>query len=249
MLTKKLYFFILLFMISVIFSGILYFRIHSNGTVADTYHDTELSALTVIIDPGHGGADGGAVSLSGINESEINLEIATKLEQIMALYGINVVMTRDSQEINYPKDANTISEKKIFDQKNRLQRINDTKNAVLISIHQNNFTSSSPFGAQVLFAKTDGSEDFAKLMQQLLISTLNPENYRVATEISDNIYLMNHINCPAILIECGFLSNENEDYLLQTDSYRMKIAATIASGYLNSVDTLKEIYLGGTNEN
>lgn len=134
------------------------------------------------------------------------------------------------------------------DQKKRLQLINSTDNAVLISIHQNKFPDGSPFGAQVLFSPTNGSEEFAKYMQTLLISSLNSKNRRSASKVPNNILLMNHIKCPAILIECGFLSNSWEEKLLMTDAYRLKIAAVIAAGFLDNEQTLIDLNSGGTNE-
>ena len=204
--------------------------------------------LTLIIDPGHGGADGGAVSISGVYESAINLSIAEKLDQIMGLYGVHAVMTRTSDTIDYPENADTIAEKKRADQKSRLEIVSRAARPVFISIHQNNYTSSGPFGAQVLYAPTDGSRDFAMSMQALLIQNLNPENYRSADEIPNNIFLLNNVSCPAILIECGFLSNTEEEKLLQTDTYQLKIAAVIAAGFLSSYDALSNQSSGGSNE-
>lgn len=209
---------------------------------------TENTALTLVIDAGHGGEDGGAISLSGAKESEINLEIASKLDQIMGFYGVHTVMTRSSETIDYTEKADSIREKKVEDQKKRLQLINSTENAVLISIHQNKFPDGSPFGAQILFAPTNGSKDFAEYMQKLVISALNTKNRRSASKVPSNILLMNHIKCPAILIECGFLSNSAEEKLLRTDAYRLKIAAVIAAGFLDNTDTLIDITSGGTHE-
>lgn len=206
------------------------------------------TGLTLVIDAGHGGADGGAVSLSGVKESEINFEIAAKLDQIMGFYGVQTIMTRTSESLDYSPNSNSIREKKVEDQNKRIQLINRTRNAVLISIHQNKFSDGSPFGAQVLFAPTNGSKEFAEYMQRLLISTLNTKNRRSAARVPKNILLMNHCSCPAILIECGFLSNSLEEKLLRTDAYRLKIAAVIAAGYLDNQDTLLDINSGGTNE-
>lgn len=204
--------------------------------------------LTLIIDAGHGGADGGAVSLTGIKESEINLDIAQKLELIMVFFGERPVLTRNSENLNYSDKAETIREKKAEDQNGRIQLINSVENAILISIHQNTFPSGEPSGAQVLYSPTAGSKEFAVYMQQLLINTLNTKNRRTATEIPDNILLMTHIKCPGILIECGFLSNAAEEQLLRTDTYKLKIAAVIAAGYLYNKDGLSELISGGTNE-
>lgn len=209
---------------------------------------TSPRGMTLIIDAGHGGADGGAVSDSGMLESKINLDIATKLDLIMGFYGIHVVMTRTSEDIDYSSQANTIHEKKVEDSRNRVKLINSIENAFLISIHQNIFPDGGPFGAQVLYTKTAGSKEIAEPMQQLLIDVLNPKNYRSAAKVPGSVYLMNKITCPAVLVECGFLSNASEEALLKTDVYRLKIAASIAAGYLSNNYLLTEGSNGGTNE-
>ena len=209
---------------------------------------TDHADTVLIIDAGHGGADGGAVSLSGAKESEINLQVALKLDQIMGFYGVQTVLTRATETLDYTEKAHTIRAKKVEDQNRRLQLINTTENAVLISIHQNIFPDGRPFGAQVLFAATDGSKDFAEYMQKSLIDALNVRNRRAASRVPKSVMLLNHIKCPAILVECGFLSNTQEERLLRTDTYQQKIAGVIAAGYLSSQNKLCEIYAGGTNE-
>jgi N-acetylmuramoyl-L-alanine amidase len=211
-------------------------------------NSTEREGITLIIDAGHGGADGGAVSLSGIKESEINLEIALKLEQVMAFLGVPTVMTRTTEALDYSASAHSIRDKKVEDQIRRLQMINGTKNAVLISVHQNIFPDGSPSGAQVLYADTTGSKELAEYLQKALIGALNTHNRRSAARVPKSVMLMNHIDCPAILIECGFLSNAAEERLLQTDTYRLKIAAVIGAGCLANRQNLNALYSGGTNE-
>ena len=188
---------------------------------------------TLIIDAGHGGLDGGAVSDSGVRESEVNLDIAQKLDLLMGFLGVRTVMTRDSENITYSESSNSIRKKKIEDMKRRVNLVNTTENAVLISIHQNKYPSGGPSGAQTFYAMMDGSKALAENMQRLLISALNPENYRTVAPIPGSIYLMNNVTCPALLIECGFLSNQEEEALLATPEYRLKIAAAIAAGYLS----------------
>jgi len=219
-------------------------------------HDAEMTAmtashgLTLIIDPGHGGMDGGATSPGGLRESELNLDIAQRLDFLMGFFGVRTVMTRDTEDITYSQNATTIRAKKNEDIRNRINLINSTENAVLISIHQNLYPSPGPFGAQVLYARTAGSAEFAKSMQELLISTLNPQNNRPAVPVSGKIFLMNNVKMPAILIECAFLSNPDEEALLKTDEYRLKIATAIAAGYLRHQNLLEDTVLsGGTNEN
>ena len=189
---------------------------------------------TLIIDPGHGGADSGAVSPLGLRESEVNLDIAQRLDLLMGFFGVRTVMTRDTEDITYSQSAESIRDKKNEDMRNRIKLINSVENAVLISIHQNKYTDSGPFGAQVLYARTQGSRELAENMQKLMIDTLNPRNYRAAARIPGRVFIMNNVKIPAILIECGFLSNPEEEALLKTGEYRLKIAMTIAAGYLNS---------------
>ena len=190
----------------------------------------------LIIDPGHGGADGGAVSVTGTYESDINLQIALKIEQLAALYGCRSVMTRYTQDIEYPDDALTIRAKKIADQKGRVSLINSFNNAVLISIHQNKYTSSEPRGGQVFYSPVPRSREMGEYMQQLLAENTDTRN-RTARQIPDSIYLMNSITCPGILVECGFLSNREEAILLESDNYQKKLATVIAGGAIGALKT------------
>lgn len=185
--------------------------------------------VTFVIDAGHGGEDGGAVSVSGYPESMINLDIALKLEQILALYGVSPVMLRNEDISLHDDTATTLREKKTSDLKNRVSMVQNTDRAVLVSIHQNSFQESRYKGAQVFFAPTEGSQELASLMQPALAAALDPNNERQAKPIPDTVYLMNHITCPAILIECGFLTNPEEEVLLRQDAYQMKIASAITS--------------------
>ena len=188
---------------------------------------------TLIIDAGHGGEDGGCSSATQV-EAEINLDIALRMQALAGLYGVEPVMTRESAEIAYPASAGSISARKVWDQKQRVELINSIPNALLISIHQNTYPGAAPRGAQVLYAKTGGSEELAKHMQDALIASLDPENRRVSAPISDKIYLMKTVGCPAVLVECGFLSNPAEDALLATAEYRLKIAAVLWNAYLQA---------------
>ncbi|MDD6189012.1 MAG: N-acetylmuramoyl-L-alanine amidase [Clostridiales bacterium] len=187
---------------------------------------------TLIIDAGHGGADGGAVAKDGSKESEINLAVAQKLEALSGLFGIPSIMTRTSEELDYPQGADSIRAKKVADQKARVELINSTPNAILISIHQNLYPSPSPSGAQALYAKTQGSKELAEMIQSSLIFCLDADNKRVASQISNDIYLMKSVDCPAVLIECGFISNPAELALLKDSEYQRKIASIIISSYI-----------------
>lgn len=193
---------------------------------------TRFQSETIIIDAGHGGEDGGAVSLSGASESAINLAIARKMDLIFGLYGVPVSMLRCEDISLHSDDAATIREKKVSDLHNRVEAINGIEDAILISIHQNHFDQPKYYGSQVFFASTEGSMEFAQYTQDVLRKTLDPNNQRAATPIPSSVYLMNHINCPAILVECGFLSNPMEDQLLQTPEYQTMISISLAGSYL-----------------
>lgn len=192
----------------------------------------------MIIDPGHGGADGGAVSVTGGKESEINLSIALKAELLSAFFGVDTVLTRTDEEIDYPFDCDTIRKKKVYDTKTRVELINSYQNAILVSIHQNNFSDSSVYGAQVFFRTPDDSFQLSENITENL--TLFADLVREPVKISNSIYIFSNIKCPAVMVECGFLSNPEENELLNTENYQNKLAISILTGYLKSC--------GGTNE-
>lgn len=188
--------------------------------------------ITLVIDAGHGGDDGGAVTDSGVQEADLNLSISRRLCVLAELCGLHTAMTRSSDLIDYPDDAETIAARKVADQKQRVSFINQIPNAFLISIHQNQYPTAQPHGAQVLYGTTPGSRECAEPMQETLRAKLDPENRRLAAQISDQIYLMKNVHCPAVLIECGFLSNPEECSLLQTPEYQIKLTMAILSSYL-----------------
>lgn len=194
----------------------------------------------LILDAGHGGEDGGAVAPNGTIEADINLQIALRARAIAELTGVEVVMTRDSPDIAYPDDAATIAERKKADQHQRVELIRATKNAVLISIHQNCYPDKKPSGAQVLYAASAGSDVLGTQMHENLITYLDPQNRRVAAPISDKIYLMREVKCPAVLVECGFLSNEAECARLRDSGYQTKLAAVIIASYLQYRQSLPQ---------
>lgn len=189
-------------------------------------------AETLIIDAGHGGADGGASTDSGVCESGINLDIAQRLELIAGFMGADAVMTRTADEIAYPDEADTIAKKKAYDQKSRVALINSIENGVLISIHQNKYPDPRPSGPQALYGKAEGGRELGELVQLLLTECVCKDNRRVAAPISDDVYLMRNAACPAVLVECGFLSNADEAVKLQTEEYRLKLAVVLAAAFI-----------------
>ncbi len=189
----------------------------------------------IIIDPGHGGVDGGATSCSGVLESAYNLDISLRLNDLLHLLGHHTKMIRTT-DISVYTSGNTIAQKKISDLKERVRIVNETENALLVSIHQNNFPDSRYRGAQVFYGKSQGSEQLAKKMQTAMIDVLNPGSKRTC-KASHGIYLMDHIQATGVLIECGFLSNIQEEALLRSSAYQKKLVCVIGAtlnGFLSN---------------
>lgn len=180
----------------------------------------------VVIDAGHGGIDGGAVSCTGVYESQINLQIAERLNDLLRLLGIQTKMLRE-QDVSLHTQGDSIGQKKVSDLKNRVLAVNETENGFLISIHQNYFSQSRYFGPQVFYAKGEGSQEFANALQAQLLTALTPSVNRQAKP-AQGVYLMEHIQKPGVLIECGFLSNPAEEAKLREGEYQKKLAAVIA---------------------
>lgn len=217
--------------LAVLFS-VFFYQLTRRLAPAETFGPWLAMKHILVIDAGHGGEDGGAVSVSGVSESVINLAVARRLEMILGLYGVNSVMLREADISLHDSAAQTLREKKVSDLRNRVEAINSTENGVLLSIHQNSYPDARYSGAQVFYAPTSGSRELGEFVQEVLRQTLDADNDRQAKQIPDTVYLMNHVDCQAILVECGFLTNPAEDQLLQTPEYQTKLAAALAGAYL-----------------
>lgn len=188
----------------------------------------------IIIDPGHGGEDGGATSCTGVLESKYNLDISLRLNDLLQMLGYNTKMIRTTDMSIYTQ-GNTIAQKKVSDLKQRVHIVNNTEDAYLISIHQNYFSDSRYSGAQVFYAPTEQSKELALLLQRQFPLYLQKENKRTIKKAS-GVYLMEHIDCPGVLIECGFLSNPTETANLGDQVYQKKLCCVIATGVSNFLD-------------
>ena len=197
----------------------------------------EAPAMTVIIDAGHGGEDGGAVSVSGIRESGLNLEIALRLNDFLNLFGVQTRMVRTA-DVSVSTQGETIAQRKVSDIRNRVSIVNDTPEALLVSIHQNHFSEEKYRGAQVFYAQN--SEVLAENLQSAIASHVDPNNHRACKKVQD-VYLMEHVSCEAVLIECGFLSNYAEEQLLRSETYQKKLAAAIGCCIFNYLEAPNEI--------
>lgn len=207
----------------------------ADSPAAEVFVSRRFAAQTLVIDAGHGGEDGGAVSVSGISESELNLAVARRLDAVLGFCGVSPVMLRQEDVMLSDPGGKTMRARKVSDLHNRAKAVEQVENAVLISIHQNSFTDPKYSGAQVFYAPTPDSQGFAERTQELLRVNLSPGNDRQAKPIPQTVYLMTHISCKAILVECGFLTNPEEDRLLQTPDYQLKLAVTLAGAYLQEI--------------
>lgn len=207
---------------------------HGGGDSAAFSPAAAETSVTVVIDPGHGGEDGGAVADDSTEESGLNLAVSLRLREILAFSGQASVMTRTEDVSLHSDGVRSVHEMKASDLKNRVSLINDISNAVLISVHQNSLPSvPSVHGAQVFYNTVSGGAELAQSVQDGLNITINAGNEKHCKEIPASIYLMKHATCPAILVECGFLSNAGETAQLKEADYQTRLATTIAAGFLN----------------
>lgn len=199
-----------------------------NDAITTMAEGSEIDREVVfIIDAGHGGEDGGAVSCSGEKESKINLEIATRLNDLLHLLGRETLMLR-TEDVSLHTEGKTIGARKTSDLRERVRIVNETENGVLISIHQNFFAESQYSGAQMFYNEVDFAKDLAQSLQEHFVSTINKGSNRQIKRV-DGIYLMEHIDKPGVLVECGFLSNAQEEAKLRSEEYQKKICCVIAS--------------------
>lgn len=197
--------------------------------------------LTIVLDPGHGGEDGGAISSDGnIEEAHLNLEISLRLRDLLRFTGQRVIMTREEDVSTSDDDVTGVKERKLSDLRNRVKLVNETENAVLISVHQNSLPSSTATrGAQVFWNQEPGAQELAESIQAALNQGINQElgNYggsreKSAKQIPSTIYLTRRSKSPGVIVECGFLSNPEDTMQLQELVHQEKLAIAIASGFL-----------------
>ena len=183
---------------------------------------------TVIIDPGHGGVDGGAVGVGGVVEKGINLSISLKLRTFFEQAGFKVIMTREDDRSIHDDNSNSIRSKKKSDLYNRFDIIQNNPRAIFLSIHQNIFQDGKYSGTQIFYSKNnDASELLAKTLKSNITAMLQPQNNREIKKGEKNLFLLYYAKSPCVLVECGFLSNANEAAALQTNNYQNKIAFSI----------------------
>lgn len=216
----------------IILSAMLYLTFMANFSAAEA-SSMPITQKTVIVDAGHGGDDGGAIGFDGTVEKDINLDIALKLEKILKFYGFNVIMTRTQDIMTCDDGLDSLRKRKISDIHNRFELMRKNPDAIFISVHQNKFKDSSQHGTQVFYSGNDErSKELAEAIQTSVTLTLQRKNDRVVKKSGSEIYLLYHAKIPAVLVECGFISNSDEVKKLKDESYRMKLAILIADGLL-----------------
>lgn len=197
--------------------------------------DADYTAKTsvVILDAGHGGYDGGASAADGTLEKDVNLQIVQKLQRLLQVCGVQTVLTRTGDDSIHDAGLTGIRQQKISDIHNRLRIMEQTQNSVFVSIHQNHFASQRYNGTQVFYSGNDPrSRDLAQAVQSAVVAQLQPENMRQIKKSGTEIYLLYHAVRPAVMVECGFLSNPKEAERLRQDEYQQQLALCIYHGLL-----------------
>lgn len=240
MLCKKTIFCVLLSLL-VLFVSLITI---DNGDF--TYTSAQISDVkTVIIDAGHGGFDGGAVAPDGTVEKDINLKISNLISEMLKTAGYKVILTREADVSTDDVETDTIAIRKKSDLKNRLKLMKDYPDAIFVSIHLNKFTTSAARGSQVFYnGKISESKQLGECIQNSIVNLLQPENNRVNKQATSSTYLLYNATLPAVLVECGFLSNKAELELLKNENYQKKMALCCFLGitdYFSNKGDIKDV--------
>ena len=194
-----------------------------------------ISSVTIVLDAGHGGEDGGCEG-NGLIEKDLNLDITLRIAFLLRNQGVNVVLTREIDELLYDKNSDYEGKKKYQDVRRRLEIAQSQENPVLVSIHMNYFAQTQYSGLQVWYSKADAkSRILAGMIQNNVKNSLQPSNKRNIKEATSSIFLLDNATFPAVLIECGFLSNTNEAIALGDEIYRQKLAEIIFNSIMTYI--------------
>ena len=192
-----------------------------------------VSNKVIVIDAGHGKPDEGAESSNGTTEAETNLKIALKVQNLLEQSGATVLLTRSDENAIYDLDSKTLKEKKVSDIHNRVKIGNESSADIFVSIHLNKIPQEQYWGWQCFYKNGDEkSIALAKSLQTNLNEAIQKENKREVMKL-DTVYLMKHVEIPISIVECGFLSNAEEEQLLLTDEYQDKLAWGIYNGIMD----------------
>ena len=234
----------ILIIIFCLIIGISTFFIKTSITNIDDKELAEVTAVpasgkTIILDAGHGTPDEGAESKNGTTEAEINLKITLEVQKLLEQSGSTVILTRSDENAIYDLDKETLREKKISDIKNRVKIGNETSSDIFVSIHLNKIPQSQYYGWQCFYnIKNENSKILAESLQNSLNDAIQKENNRKAMKLN-SIYIMKNVEIPISVVECGFLSNPEEEQELQTEEYQEKLAWGIYTGINNYFDEIR----------
>jgi N-acetylmuramoyl-L-alanine amidase len=227
-------------MLKFIWVLVLFIGIGFIGKSTTTAFSLPIRGTVVVIDAGHGGWDPGASGKSGLTEEEVNLEIALKLRRLIEQGGGTAIMIREDDSGLYTEGGERRETRKSEDLRNRHTLINSCGADIFISIHLNSFTQSQYYGAQVFYMEGDEkSRKLAESIQSEAIKVLDRGNDRKAKTI-DSIYILKNNNMPGALVECGFLSNQEEERLLDEEHYQEKVAWSIFVGIMKYIEAEKK---------
>lgn len=190
------------------------------------------SKYKVIIDAGHGGEDGGAEASDGTVEKDINLSIAKILRDMLLQGGFEVEMIRDEDVSVGDNSLQTVRERKRSDLEKRVELYNSDENNIVLSIHQNNFSQSQYSGTQIFYSDNTESQELSEYIRQAIVGLVQPDNERQCKPADDSIYVLRNAKVPAIIIECGFLSNPQELEKLKDYEYQKELAFAIYMGFV-----------------
>ena len=204
-------------------------------TSCDAYVQVSAGIPIIIIDPGHGGEDAGAVGANGVLEKDINLSIARMIRDELFERGYNVLLTRDDDRLLYTEEENVKGIRKICDLRNRVKIFNSYENAVVVSIHMNAFSASKYSGAQIYHSENEASRLLSAQIRSSIKESLQPENHR-ALKVSNELYILKNTSHPIALVECGFLSNPDECEKLSQKEYQKRLSFSIVCGIIKYIE-------------
>ena len=224
-------FFIFTVITAIVLLCLMYFSPSKNKSDdVPTTADPQTKYTTVIIDAGHGGEDGGTQAPFGTLEKDLNLKIAELIKKELEEMGIPVIMTRTEDKLLYDTSVNYKGQKKKLDAAARLKIVEDNPNSIFVSIHMNSYVDPQYSGLQVWYSQNNpSSEPIARLIQERNNTLFQVGNKRQTKPTGSNIYIMSKIQCPAVLIECGFLSNPREATNLCDSGYQIALSKSLAS--------------------
>ena len=235
---RKNIFYVLLIVVLIAFISVVFLIIKKytdNQIIATTTTiiDSQTEEKTIVLDPGHGYPDEGASSDDNVTEAEINLKIAYKVKELLEQSGYKVILTRVDKNGIYDNSSKTIRQKKVSDIKNRVKIGNKSNADIFVSIHLNKIPQKQYWGWQTFYKQdNEESKKLAECLQKGLDEVIKKPNKRKPLKIN-NIYIIDNVKIPISLVECGFLSNENEEKILQTEEYQSKLAEGIFVGINN----------------